>query len=231
MPTPRKDTKWSFANAAERLTFGPFGTGVSSGDFAVQEDTRERYVWDGSAWLPVAGRSFELVDRVAALSDTTSLTLTGLSSETDGIYCVIGRIAQSTNSIFELRPDGVAQTNISSEYNQNLNVTPTGASFSSTTGWICAGALTGDSIASGTNFFTAWIWPSGLRHGAVGARAGNRMYRMMGTIQHTGNEDRMEAWGDWTDTADPGFSSLLIGGFGSTIEQGSEVMLYRVKYD
>jgi hypothetical protein len=54
MPTPRKDTKWSFADQAERETFGSLGTGVSTGDLAFQEDTRELYTWDGTQWRWVA---------------------------------------------------------------------------------------------------------------------------------------------------------------------------------
>jgi hypothetical protein len=228
---PRKDTKWSFADAAERATYGPLGSGVSQGDLGVQEDTRQLYVWDGSTWLPTAARSIELVDHVSALADTTGLTLNGLASETDGAYLVVGRIAFGTNSIFELRPDGIAQTGIASDFNQSLDVSPSGSSFTSSTGWIVAGALSADGTAIGTSFFTAWIWPSGLRHGATSARAGNRMFRMAGTNNPGGNVFRTAAWGEWTDTAYPSWSSLLVGGFGSTIEQGSEIMLYRAKYD
>lgn len=195
--------------------------------------TADQHVeWDAASglWVP-ATPALVLVDHVSALADTTAMTLTGLASETDGAYLIVGRISADNNSAFELRPNGIAQTNIRSWWNQAANNTATGFTLNSTTGWIIGGGLSADASSRTVFMFQGWIWPSTNRHGSTGSREGTRLYRSIG-VQDGNNagENRMESWGVWTDNTVASWSSLLVGGFGSTMERGSEVMLYKAKY-
>lgn len=174
-------------------------------------------------------RDLELVDHVSALADTTSLTLTGLASETDGVYLLTGRISSAPNGVVEVQPDGIAQTGISSDWNQGAD-TAFGATFSSATGWIIGGGLTADASATWVSQFEAWIFPATNRHGSTAALDGQRLFHMNGTNILSGVKHMQTSFGVWTDNTYASWSTLLVGGFGSTIKRGSDIMLYKAKF-
>lgn len=184
----------------------------------------EVVTWDGSRWVPDLP-GLVLVDRVEALVNVTSLTLTGLNSQTDGAYFVVGKIIFDNNSAFALVPDGITtHTNLRGYWNQSADLTPTGTTLGTLTqGWPVGGAISADAINTGSCSFHGWIWGKG--------GAGGRFYRGIGSLDASAaGERRMESWGTWQDPAYTSFSTLLVGGFGSTIVAGSEVMLYKARF-
>jgi hypothetical protein len=177
------------------------------------------------------GTGFQLLDRVGTSVATVSLTLNGLASDYDAIYLVVGKIVDTTNGLFELRPvPGIALASIQS----SLNIgTPTTSSIqTSTAGWLVAGALTGDGSSNYTSFFEAWIWPGMGRFGGTTSNAQARMYRSIGSALDTGTTKVQEGFGSWSDTnADAPFESMTIDGVGgTTMEAGSEISIYKLGY-
>jgi hypothetical protein len=112
-----------------------------------------------------------------------------------------------------------------------VDLTSTGFTLSSTNGWLLGVALSGDSINTGAFFFSGWIWPAYARGGAAGD-GGGRFWSMKGTLDASAvGERRTESWGVWRDSGFSGpFTTMLVGGFGSIMAQGSEVMIYKARF-
>lgn len=175
------------------------------------------------------GSYFQLLDRAIATGATASLTLTGLSSEYDGPYLVTGKVVDTFNGFFELQPvPGIALSSCASSFDYGVPGTP--AIFTSSSGWLVAGRLSGGSDY--VTFFTAWIWPNMGHGGATSGNAQARMCRSIGTALDNGTIYNQEGWGEWNDTNnDAPFESItLFGVGGSTMEQGSEVSIYKLGY-
>lgn len=177
------------------------------------------------------GTGLQLVDRVGTSVATATLTLNGLASAYDAAYLVIGKIIDTTNGIFELRPvPGIALASIQSTLNFGTPSTP--SVITSTSGWLVAGALTSDATSNYVSFFTAWIWPGMGRFGGTTANAQARLCRSIGTAYDNGTTKVQEGFGIWRDTSVTApFESMTVSGFGgTTMEAGSEVSIYRLGY-
>lgn len=177
------------------------------------------------------GTGLQLIDRVGTSVATATLTLNGLASEYDAAYLVVGKLIDTTNGIFELRPvPGIALASIQSSL--NMGTPPTPSVFTSTTGWQVAGALSGDAGSNYVSFFTAWIWPGMGRFGGTTANAQARLCRSIGTAYDNGTTKVQEGFGIWRDTStNAAFESMTVSGIGgTTMEAGSEVSIYRLGY-
>ena len=180
------------------------------------------------------GTGFALVDRVVVTAAISTVTLNGLDSQRDGIYLVVGKAIGTENGFFELRPvpGGILSSIASTVVHGDVNA---GVTFTSTTGWVVAGGLSGDATLDHVTFFQSWIWPSQERHGAAEtAVTAARMMRSTG-VSHTvggAQPEQVEGWGQWLTTVDSDhFESITLTGIGGlNLEIGSEVSIYKLGY-
>lgn len=212
------------AAAAEILNFQGAGVTATLGSGGITNVT-----------IPGASGNFLLVDTqtVTAGAGASTLTFTGLDSDTDGVYMFVGKILSSGGSEVTLEPDGTdpgsdAQTKM---YIANLD------SFATAFSGIVMG--TNRLLPEGTTldvstWFVYFLYPKRAQGGASGQKPDRRhgigIYVVGNRLTGLANVDTVGVIGTtWDESSPAQFTSVdVVEAVGGVFEQGSQVSLYRL---